>query len=725
MYLLVHLTEHMKSSLIWILLLLYGPLAAQDLEPFLRSGAKDQAKADSVFAVARKSFRKGRFDSVEYWLDKGQVFANRSGNAETMARYLVERGNMNYMQGRFREGISHIRHASPYLLKTDSYDLQNSALLIAGNCYNALQQKDSAYYYYQLCEQYNETRFPYRNWLVYSLMGELFSHTDDVRKAEHYFQKAYLLTAAKEGKPDHGYLLTQFANFYLAARKPEEFGQKLHEYNELINERKKKNGTEPTHNLMFLSWTVNDLDSKVSFMNNVKEASLKSGHYLQAILANGYIISFYEKNKNYTQALKYAEENERISASHGVIMNEYQSLKIRYDLLRKMERPEEANRVADRLFVVRDSILALQRREQVYEMETRYKTEQKEKEIALLSSQHQLSRLQLKAETEKREALQRENQLKEEKLQKEHLLRQALERENILSDSALARQQQLNIVLDRQAGLQQSELRKEKLLTSALSRENTLKEEIIGKDRHNKNLLLAGIGLLVAAGAIILWLFSRQLRKNRIIRRQAEEMEVLNREIHHRVKNNLQVISSLLDIQSQTLKDAEAADVIRESRQRVQSMAFIHQNLYQSSTVQEIEINNYINTLADHLFQTYNIRKDKIRFHTDIDKLNLHTDTVIPLGMILNELISNALKYAFRDLEEGEIRVALKQQERELLLRVQDNGKGLPEGFDIAQLQSFGFKVIRAFAQKLKARLHVDGRHGTNVELVISKFKMI
>ena len=708
-----------------MLLLLCGPLTAQDLDGYLLSAAGDQAKADSVFAVARKYFRKGRFDSVEYWLNKGQVFADRSANPETLARYGVERGNMNYMKGRFRDGISHIRQAGPYLLKTDSYDLHNSALLIAGNCYNSLQQKDSAYYYYQLCEQYNLARFPYRNWLVYSLMGELFSQTDDFRKAEHYFQKAYLLTASKEGKPDHGYLLTQFANFYLAARKPEAFGQKLHEYNELINERKKKNGVEPTHNLMFLSWTANDVDSKVAFMNQVKEASLKSGNYLQAILANGYIISFYEKNKKYAEALPYAEENERISASHGVLMNEYQSLKIRYDLLRKMEKPAEANQVADRLFVLRDSILALQRREQVYEMETRYKTEQKEKEIALLSSQHQLSRLQLKAETEKREALQRENQLKEDKLMKEHLLRQALEREKILSDSALARQQQLNIALDQQAGLQESELRKEKLLTSALSRENGLKAEVIAKDRNNKKLMLAGIVLLIGAGAIIFWLFSRQVRKNRIIRRQAEEMEVLNREIHHRVKNNLQVISSLLDIQSQTLKDAEAADVIRESRQRVQSMAFIHQNLYQSSTVQEIEISHYINTLADHLFQSYNIRKDKIRFHTDIDKLNLHTDTVIPLGMILNELISNALKYAFKDLEEGEIRVAIKQREQELLLRVQDNGKGLPDDFDISQLQSFGFKVIRAFAQKLKARLHIDGKHGTNVELVISKFKTI
>jgi len=377
------------------------------------------------------------------------------------------------------------------------------------------------------------------------------------------------------------------------------------------------------------------------------------------------------------------------------------------------------------LFTMKSSPISVQRRSMVYEMEARYKTEQKEKEIALLTSQHELSRLQLKTETEKREALQRENQLKEEKLVKEHLLRQALERENILVDSSLAQQQRLNLILDQQSGLKESELQKEKLLSSALTRENELKQLSINKDKKSKQTLWAGIGLLALAGATILWQFNRQVKKNGIIKKQAEEMEVLNREIHHRVKNNLQVISSLLDIQSQTLKDEEAAEVIKESRQRVQSMAFIHQNLYQSSSVQEIEINNYINNLADHLFQSYNIRKDKIRFTTDIDKINLHSDTVIPLGMILNELISNSLKYAFKDMEEGEISVAMKQRENELLLQVKDNGKGLPAGFDISKLQSFGFKVIRAFAQKLKAKLVIDGSHGTDVQLVISKFKTI
>lgn len=715
----------MKGAFLFFLTLFTLASAGQDIDAFLNTSSSDRLKADTIFSLARKSFRKARFDSVEYWLNKGQYHAEKSENNEVIARYHVERGNMKYMQGKFGEGIISIQKAKPYLAKTDSYDLHNSALLITGNCYNSMQKKDSALYYYQLCEKYNDEKYPYRNWLVYSLLGELFNHTDDNLKAEKYFKKAYELTLKKEGKPDHGYLLAQFANFYLSWNKPEEFGKKLNEYNELMNERKKNNGHEPAHNLMSLSWSSNTLENKVSFMKNVKEASLKTGHYLQAILANGYIISFFEKNKQYEDALTFADENEKLSAKAGVLYNEYLSLRIKYDLLKKLGRTNEANNIADKLFIMKDSLLSRQRRDMLYEMEARYKSEQKEKEIALLTSQHELSRLQLKTETEKREALQRENQLKEEKLAKELLLRRALERENILTDSSLAQEQRLNEVLGQASSLKESELQKEKLLSSALFRENNLKQESINKDKKSKQILWAGIGLLALAGGIIMWQFRRQVKKNQTIKKQAEEMEVLNREIHHRVKNNLQVISSLLDIQSQTLKDEEAADVIRESRQRVQSMAFIHQNLYQSNSVQEIEINNYITSLANHLFESYNIRKDKIHFSTDIDKINLHSDTVIPLGMILNELISNSLKYAFKDIEEGEIKVSMKQKENELLLQVKDNGRGLPAGFDISKLQSFGFKVIRAFAQKLKAKLSIDGSHGTDVQLLISKFKTI
>jgi len=136
-------------------------------------------------------------------------------------------------------------------------------------------------------------------------------------------------------------------------------------------------------------------------------------------------------------------------------------------------------------------------------------------------------------------------------------------------------------------------------------------------------------------------------------------------------------------------------------------------------------MNEYIRMLSNHLFQTYNIRSDKIRLHTSIEELNLHTDTAIPLGMILNELISNSLKYAFTGREEGAILVSMKRSDNELLLQVKDNGIGLPEGFSPDTVNSFGYEIIKAFAQKMKARINIDGSQGTDVCIIISKFKTI
>jgi two-component system, sensor histidine kinase PdtaS len=296
------------------------------------------------------------------------------------------------------------------------------------------------------------------------------------------------------------------------------------------------------------------------------------------------------------------------------------------------------------------------------------------------------------------EFLNRENNLKAGKLRNETLLRMALIRQNLLIDSSLEQQKLLTAIKERESSLREDQLQQEKELRLSLSRENELKQEHLNEERNSKWMLWMGIAGLALSGAIIFAQYRRQIRKNAIIRKQSGELEVLNKEIHHRVKNNLQ---------------------------RVQSMAFIHQNLYQGHSVNSVNMNEYIRMLSNHLFQTYNIRSDKIRLYTSIEELNLHTDTAIPLGMILNELISNALKYAFTGREEGDIRVTMKRTDNELLLQVKDNGKGLPEGFSPDTVSSFGYEIIKAFAQKMKARINIDGSQGTDVRIIISKFKTI
>lgn len=317
------------------------------------------------------------------------------------------------------------------------------------------------------------------------------------------------------------------------------------------------------------------------------------------------------------------------------------------------------------------------------------------------------------------------NKLKQQELSQEELKRMALLRENILKDSSLAGQRLLVAALETESALRSSQLNKEKELSLSLSRENELKQKLLNDERRNKNVLWLGLAAMTLLGSVIFIQFKKQQKKNQIINKQSSELEVLNKEIHHRVKNNLQVISSMLDLQSQSLHDDKATAIIKEGIQRVQSMAFIHQNLYQGNSVNSVNMNEYIKMLSNHLFQTYNIRTDKIRFHTHIEELKLHTDTAIPLGMILNELISNSLKYAFKNMDNGDIWVTMKKNENELLLQVKDNGIGLPADFNPERSSSFGYEIIKAFSQKLKARMNIDGNKGTDVQIIISKFKTI
>ncbi len=212
--------------------------------------------------------------------------------------------------------------------------------------------------------------------------------------------------------------------------------------------------------------------------------------------------------------------------------------------------------------------------------------------------------------------------------------------------------------------------------------------------------------------------------QNRIIEKSLSEKEVLMKEIHHRVKNNLQVVSSLLNLQSNYIKDEQAQDAVRDSRNRVQSMALIHQNLYQEENLTGIQIREYIGTLCDSLFSSYNISPNKIKLIKDIQPLMLDVDTVIPLGLIFNELISNSLKYAFqKNGKEGIIKIGVREEKGLLRLFVYDNGSGFPDDFKHTHTQSFGHKMINAFLQKMEGTINMYNEDGAKVDIEIKNYK--
>jgi two-component sensor histidine kinase len=283
------------------------------------------------------------------------------------------------------------------------------------------------------------------------------------------------------------------------------------------------------------------------------------------------------------------------------------------------------------------------------------------------------------------------------------------------------------IYLERESRFKDQELKLNKRMLQQShdlqAAEEAMRKAEAREHKKERIMILGGLVLTILSGSIIFYLYRQQRAKNRLIEKQKDELQTLMKEIHHRVKNNLQVISSLLDLQSRAITNSQASEAIKEGRNRVLSMALIHQNLYGDNNIKRIRIRQYIINLSNGLIDSYNIEKGRIAIDTDIDDLDLDVDTVIPIGLILNELISNALKHAFEGRQKGSIQITLKEYDDLLHLHVKDDGNGFPGDPGQVFSSSFGMKLIRAFAVKLKARMDLYNENGACIDMHIRKYK--
>ncbi len=239
---------------------------------------------------------------------------------------------------------------------------------------------------------------------------------------------------------------------------------------------------------------------------------------------------------------------------------------------------------------------------------------------------------------------------------------------------------------------------------------------------QKKNFALASIALAIVCVFlfVVLRLYKKVSIANALLSKAIDEKNILLREIHHRVKNNLQVISSLLKLQSGYMKDDAAIQAIAEGRSRVQSMALLHQNLYREDNLTGVNMQEYFDNLIQGLFDTYNISADRIQLHKNIASLDLDVDTVVPLGLITNELISNALKHAFPGNTPGNLYVELFEQSGNLILKVRDDGNGFTSS---STQEGFGNKLIQSLSQKLEADITTRSTSGTEITLTIRAYR--
>ncbi len=207
------------------------------------------------------------------------------------------------------------------------------------------------------------------------------------------------------------------------------------------------------------------------------------------------------------------------------------------------------------------------------------------------------------------------------------------------------------------------------------------------------------------------------------IKASLAEKEVLLKEIHHRVKNNLQVISSLLKLQSRYIQDDRVIEMLKESQNRVRSMALVHEQLYQSKDLSDIDFAEYIQNLSHNLFQAYQIHAEGIKLETNIAPCSLNIDTAVPCGLIINELVTNSLKYAFGEIQ-GKIKIDFTlDNNRVCVLTVSDNGIGFPQDLDYRNARTLGLRLVGSLVKQIRGKIELLETIGTTFQIIFPKPK--
>ncbi|PCJ28124.1 MAG: hypothetical protein COA97_02280 [Flavobacteriales bacterium] len=252
------------------------------------------------------------------------------------------------------------------------------------------------------------------------------------------------------------------------------------------------------------------------------------------------------------------------------------------------------------------------------------------------------------------------------------------------------------------------------------------KKLALTKNREKNIITFSGIAIVFIISIFAFLLYQKLKQSNtqkQIIEQKNNENELLLGEIHHRVKNNLQVISSLLSLQERNIEDKSAKAAILEGKERVKSMGLIHKLLYQNDNYSGVEMDDYVQKLTASLLDSFGMDETKFKLDIDFSKIKLDVDTAIPMGLIINELVINALKYAYKNTEKPALKLNLKKKKEELILEIADNGIGKIS--DLDNSKSFGMKLVKSLSRQLGGTLMINDENGLHVQINITDYKLV
>ncbi|MBO9563805.1 MAG: tetratricopeptide repeat protein [Niastella sp.] len=374
-----------------------------------------------------------------------------------------------------------------------------------------------------------------------------------------------------------------------------------------------------------------------------------------------------------------------------------------------------------------DSIFNVTKNRQVEELRVQYDTERKDKELKLQEKDIELLTRQKLLQQALAEQKSKDVLLKQQNID---LLKQEQSLQAVISD----RQQQALTQKEKELVLKQKNI-------NLLNNQQVLQGEQLKQANFIKRMTIGGIALLLAVLSLLFNQYRIKQRNNRTISEKnnqlnellgekeglleekeglLEEKQLLLTEIHHRVKNNLQVILSLLKLQSANLKD-EALAALNDSQHRVQAMSLIHQRLYHGDNISTINMQEYIHELVDYLKDSF-ISRTRIVFILNIEPVVLDVSQAVPLGLIINEAVTNIFKHAFPDRERGQVHISLEVLNKdELELNIVDNGVGLPANPAHPSKNSLGLKLMKGLSRDFNGQYTLESRNGTHIQIIFNR----
>jgi len=639
-------------------------------------GSESPNDLETLWANIQESIGKGKQELAIIQLDSFYIKAMLQNDTMYLENYYETAGELAYYRKDYDECLR-LSKANEKLLKdTDNYALQCLVKARIGNIQRHYGNIDSSYYFAYsakaLLPKIDFEKNSYPKIYVYNDLAMLHSETSQIDSSVFYYLEMLKITPSKDSF-------------------------RLHQINLNISGafKKLKNRKKQAYYLN-QSWkycqSPNLIGSRAKVISHQASFELDNGNIEKALeLINSSIDLKIKNSKKTTLSDSYLIKS-KILIARGEYQSAKEVLKLIDDFATTKNREDASDYFLSKL------IIAIETNDDKSIPQLFKKTTEAVEALDFLANKKHLYFIGSKYY---------------KKIGNHKLANELLEKYVSVNDS-LTNFENIQIAKNLES---EFEFEKSNLRIATLEKQELLSQKDLTRQRY---LLLGGGAALGLISLLSFFLFGQnnKIKKQKeIIEKALSEKDTLLREIHHRVKNNLQLVSSLLTLQSRSITDQSAIAAINDGKARVRSMALIHQNLYSRENLTGISVDNYIDKLCEEIFNTYNIQNNRITLESNIQKIELDVDTVVPLGLIINELLSNSLKYAFPDERSGKISINLKKEKNQLILKISDNGVGMLETtFD--KSTSFGNRLIKILTEQLDGTFTMSSSQGTQVEIV-------